>query len=195
LGQIKPGSSAPDLLTSLAPLGVAPSTGSLGFDSNGHLKLTSFGGHAWYDATLTANGSGTYNVSVGPSVDLSLGPSGFLNAEGLSYVAAGQPLFSNNSVLVADAGAGKVYAYQVNSNNDPVNSSQKLFMNLTDVAGMAVDPLTGDVLAITSQTGHLYDVRGFNAVPEPTSWTAIAGIVCLAGAAAHRRYGKKATAA
>lgn len=195
LGQIKPGSTAPDKLTSLTTLGIGSATlsvGSLGFDTAGHLKITSYGADTWYDTTLSADGSGTYNVTVGGSVALG---SGF-HPEGLAYVAAGAPQFASKSVLIASAAAaGKIYAYTVDANNDPVTSSQRLFMNVNDIGGMAVDPVSGDLLAITTNTGLIYDIKGFTPVPEPAAWTAMAAVACLVGAVFRRRLVKQSMAA
>ena len=77
----------------LAPLGIESSLASLlfvppGLPGAGRLKLASYGGGAWYDAAVTPDGAGTYNVIGAKEVTtsrLSGGPEGFV------YVAAARP--------------------------------------------------------------------------------------------------------
>jgi len=188
IGQITTGSSSPSTTATL-PIG---SPGSLaftpaGFGSDGHLKLTSYIDNAWYDATLTPNGP-TFNVSVGSSVALGAN----FKPEGIAYVAAGQPDFSNNSVLIASVGDGKVYAYQTDASGNPNTGTKQTFMTLGDLGGLVLDPLTGDLLGVTTQLKNLYEVRGFTAVPEPGAWSLMAGLACLAGAVWRRSMNRSA---
>jgi hypothetical protein len=67
VGQIKPGSTAPNKLVALGPLGMLESTGGLtfvppGFPGAGRLKLTTYSGSLWYDAEVEPDGSGTFNI-------------------------------------------------------------------------------------------------------------------------------------
>ncbi len=98
IGQIKPGSVSPDKIVSLP--GVTSSVGTLqyvpaGFSNAGQLKIVSYGGGGWYDATLTADGSGTYDIATTDTgVNTGNGP------EGVVYVHSGNPDFGVNSILL-----------------------------------------------------------------------------------------------
>ncbi len=70
LGQTRPGSAVTNKITPLAPLGIESSLASLrfvppGIPGSGRLKLASYSGGAWYDAGVTPDGNGTYDL-VGP---------------------------------------------------------------------------------------------------------------------------------
>jgi hypothetical protein len=67
LGQIKPGSTVPDKLIELGPLGVPASTGSIafvppGFPNAGHMKILSYSAGTWQDAQIVADAAGTFDV-------------------------------------------------------------------------------------------------------------------------------------
>lgn len=180
IGQIKPGSTAPDKKVALSPLGFASSVGSLlftpaGFGANaGHLKVLSYNASIWSDATVSDDGSGTYNITPG-STSVTLGG----GLEGAIYVAAGNKLFNANSVLVSQYGAGKIVAYTVDANGDPVFASAHDFITgLSGAEGAAIDPVTGDFFFSTfGGSNQIVEVNGFLA-PEP------AGALAAVGAAA-----------
>ncbi len=176
IGQIKLGSSTPDKLIDLTPLGITSSVGTLAFVPNsfgggGRLKIASYDGDSWYDAAITADGSGTYNIgSVGSALSLPIGS----GPEGVIYIPAGNPLFSANSVLITEFDTGVIASYEIDSNGDPILGTRKVFMTgLGGAQGAAIDPVTGDFLFSTFAAvggDHVVAVRGFTTVvPEPSS--------------------------
>ena len=180
IGQIKPGSSAPDKKTTLTGLGVASSVGSLafvpdglGFATAGHMKVLSYNASTWYDTTVSPDGTGTYTINTaGPGIGLSGG------IEGAIYIAAGNKLFPANSILVSEYSAGRISAYQADANGDPITASRQDFITgLSGAEGAAIDPVTGDFFFSTFGGGNqIIEVNGFLA-PEPTA-------LCFIGLAA-----------
>lgn len=169
LGQIRPGSAVTDKVIPLTPLGIESSLASLlfvppGQPGAGSLKLASYRGGAWYDADVTADGTGTYdlaNVREIPDSRIIGGPEGFV------YVPSGSPQFGNPSLLVSEYGVDEIAAYQVNSNGDPVIASRRAFITGLDGAeGALLDPVTGDYLFSTFGGGsRVIVVRGFRTPP------------------------------
>lgn len=172
LGQVEPGSSGPDRLIALTPLMVASSVGTLafvpaGFPGAGRFKLVQYNSPgSWYDVSLAPDGAGTYSIT-GVTLVVSIGR----GPEGIIYVAAGNPQFSNPSVLVSEYSAGTVGAYEIDANGDPVVATRRGFMTgLTGAEGAVIDPLTGDYLFSTFGGGNrVIVVRGF--MPPTTSST------------------------
>jgi len=176
LGQIKPGSTEPDKLTALGPLGVSTSVGALQFvpqDLPGanRLKLVSFNTGNWYDATITPDANGTFDISsVGPAIRIGGGP------EGVVYVRAGNPGFAADSILVSEWSVGRVSAYEIDANGDPIVATRRTFISGLDGAeGAAIDPVTGDFLFSTyGNENRVLVVGGFLpppvVVPEPAGW-------------------------
>lgn len=195
IGQIEPGSTGPDRLVNLSP-GVARSMGGLGFvpegmPGAGRLKITSTLVGRWYDATLTPDGSGTYNVVRNTAVAINIGGS----PQGIVYVPAGAPLFPNPTVLVAEfQSPGRVSAYEVNANGDPIPSTRRTFIDGLDGAeGAAFDPLTGDFLFSTFGGGDL--IVRVSVVPEPATWALLALGLAILGVTVRRRLSAGAAAA
>lgn len=181
VGQIKPGSTGPDKLTHLTPLGVTPSTGALqfvpaGMPGAGKLKLASYNANRWYSATVTPDGSGTFDISLEPGIEVSLvgGP------EGIVYVPAGSVLFDNPAVLISEYSAGRVSTFDVDSNGDPIFASRRDFVTgLGGAEGAVIDPVTGDFLFSTFGGGNrIIQVTGF-AIPEPSSLAFMAPLLVL----------------
>ena len=179
IGEIKPGSSVPDKLVSLTPLGITSSVGSLvfvpnGFPGAGRAKILSYSGNSWYDAEASDDGSGTFDFgNVGAAINFGV-PTG---PEGATYISTANPLFPNPSVLVAAYSAGKVVAYDVDANGDPVLATVRDFITgLIGAEGATIDPVTGDFLFSTyGGGGKIIAVQGFVApVPPATpSYTAL----------------------
>lgn len=163
LGQIKPGSTAPDLLTSLSPLGIAASTGTLrfvppGFAGAGSLKIVSYNTGFWYDASITPNGNGTYDIAVDPNfVQVNGGP------EGVVYIEGGNPGFPVDSVLVSLYASGQIHAFEIDADGDPIASTQRTFITgLNGAEGAAIDPVTGDFFFSTfGASNRVIRVAGF----------------------------------
>jgi MYXO-CTERM domain-containing protein len=169
---------------------VPPSVGSLaivpsGFAGAGQLKLTSFTDSSWYSANLALNASGFYDVTTTGNSGISVET----NPEGIAYVAAGNPGFSQNSILLALVGGGSpgIYAYGMDSNGDPIAGSGTQFMAKNDLGGLTVDPLTGDLLMVTIGAHTITEIQGFTAVPEPGAWSTAFALLCLGMAAVWRR--------
>jgi hypothetical protein len=106
VAQVKPGSNADDKVVALGPLGIADSTGALnfvpaGYNGAGQLKVSSWDDGQFYTVTLTADGSGTYNLTGATQVaTLSGGPEGF------AYVPLGSSLFGSQSMLITSIRPG-----------------------------------------------------------------------------------------
>jgi hypothetical protein len=167
LGQIGPASSITDKVIALAPLGVEDAHSALnfvppGFPAEGNLKMVTWGGGQWNDATLSLDATGiTYDLATVteiPASRLTGGP------EGIFYVPTTSPLFGTPSILVLDWSAGTVVAYQVDANSDPVVSTGQLFMSAPSPdqpEGVAQDPISGDFLFGTFPGPDVIIVSGF----------------------------------
>jgi hypothetical protein len=184
IGEIKPGSSAPDKTVNLDSSGITSSVGGLafvpgGFPGAGQLKIVSYNGGGWYTAGLSPDVSGTYNIT-GATFNVNIGG----GPEGIAYVPLGSPRFTSASVLISQYDDGKVSTYAVDTNGDPIGGSKKDFITgLTGVEGAFIDPLTGDFLFSTFGGGdHVIVVQGFNAVPLPPTLLLLgSGLVGLVG--------------
>ncbi|GDY00103.1 hypothetical protein LBMAG48_25060 [Phycisphaerae bacterium] len=163
INMIKPGSTAPDKVVSLTPLGVASSTGSLtivpqGLPGAGRLKIASYNASTFYDATISPDGLGTYNVSnVTLTANIQGGP------EGIAYVPSGSPLFPNPALLIAEYGGGLISAWDINANGDPVPGTRRSFITgLSGAEGAFLDITSGDFLFSTfGGGGRVIVVQGF----------------------------------
>lgn len=180
LGQIKPGSTGPDKLIDLSPLGFNSSVGTLqfipaGFPNAGQIVIGSYNAGRWYRANLTADGSGTYDSSA-PLSNVLIGG----GPEGIIFVPAGSPLFPNPSILVSEYSNGAVASYELDANGDPITATRKIFISgLSGAEGATLDPLTNDFLFSTFGGGNqVIRVSGFAAppeVPEPSTFALMAG--------------------
>jgi hypothetical protein len=185
IGEIRPGSSGPDKLVYLTSAGVDSSVGTLafvpnGFGGAGHLKIISYSSSGWFDATVTPDGNGTFDINVsGSPIYIGGGP------EGVIFVPAGNPLFPVNSILVAAYKDGAIYSFELDSNGDPIFDTKRVFMSgLGGAEGAFVDPVTGDFLFSTFNSGNrVIEVNGFTVVPEPSTWTTLSlglgGLMCF----------------
>src|SRR5262245_9293753 len=172
--QSKLGSSAPDKVVDLSPLGVGASTGSIGFvpagfPGAGSMKIVSFTGGGWYHADFVPDGNGTFNIT-SASLRATL-PNG-AGPEGIAFVPPGSPVFPSNSVLIALHGLGKVVTAPLDANGDPIlANAQDVLQQLGHPDGACIDPVTGDfLLGSFSAKGQLIRVSGFEApTPTPTA--------------------------
>lgn len=169
LGELKPGSTTPDKLIDLTPLGVASSTGGLnfvptGFVGAGGIRMTSYNGGGFYSGTLTADGTGTFDLS---NVMLQATVAGPSECEGFIYVPNGSPTFTTSAILLNEYGSGRVSAINLDANGVPDPATRQDFVTgLTGAEGAFIDPLTGDFIFGTFGGGdHLIAVSGF--VPPP----------------------------
>ncbi|MBW2268742.1 MAG: hypothetical protein JRH16_09200 [Deltaproteobacteria bacterium] len=171
LGQLKPGSTTTDKIIDLGALGVISSHAAINFVPNGFagaggMKLSSWSGGQFYSATFAGDGLGTFDVlDVVLETTLSGGPEGF------AYVPLGSPLFDVPSMLVSEWSAGKVAAYEVDAEGDPIVGTRVDFItDLSGAEGAFIDPATGDFLFSTFGGGdRVIVVQGFTPVPEPGS--------------------------
>lgn len=179
VGQIKPGSTAPDRLEQL-PAGFTSSVGTLqfipaGFTNAGQVVIMSYSGGQWYRANVTPDGNGTYSISSPVSmVNIGGGP------EGVIFVPPGSALFDSPSILVAQFGLGRISSYELDANGDPIVASRRTFISgLSGAEGAALDPLTNDFLFSTFNGGNqVIRVSGFAApaaVPEPSTFALLGG--------------------
>jgi hypothetical protein len=170
IGQILPGNTSAAISSNLTVLGVASSTGSLGFvpagfPGAGRLLVGSYTASNLYNVPYSANGNGTYTLSI----------AGFLNnlpggIEGLSFVDAGNPAFANDTLLVSEYDNGQIVAYPLDASGNLSGNSSVFVSGLTGAEGAAVDPLTGDFLFSSFGTGgSVFVVSGFTVVPEPAT--------------------------
>lgn len=163
LGQVKPGSTTPDRLIALSPLGIAPSTGTLrfvpqGFPGAGRLKIASYSIGTWYDTTVVPQRDGTYLLgAISQGISIGGGP------EGIVYIHAGNPQFAADSILVSEYSLGSIATYQINANGDPIPATRRTVMTgLAGAEGAAQDPVTGDYLFSTFGGGNrVIAIRGF----------------------------------
>ena len=165
IGQIKPGSTAMDKSTPLSPIGATSSVGAMqfvpsGFPGAGQLKIASYNASQWHTITIEPDGDGTFDaVSASTGIAIGGGP------EGIVFVPAGSPQFPVASVLVCEYSGGRVVAYELDANGDPIVSTRRVFISgLTNVEGGHIDAATGDFLFSTFGAGNrVIAVRGFSA--------------------------------
>lgn len=164
IGQIKPGSTVPDKSVSLVGSGIANSTGALqfvppGYPGAGQLKVASYNAGTWHSVGYTPDGTGTYDFGpFSPALTISGGP------EGIVYVQPGNPGFTQFSVLISEYSSGRVSAYEVDANGDPIVSTRRDFITgLSGAEGGTRDPATGHFLFSTFGGGNrILVVTGFN---------------------------------
>ena len=169
VGQIKPGSTTMDKTVDLNALGFSGSVGAImvvpsGFPGAGRFKVLPYNTGFWHDSVLSADGAGTFNIS-GPTNTINVGG----GPEGIVYVEGTAVLFDAPSVLVSEFATGRVVAYEVDANGDPIVASRRVFMTgLGGAEGGTRDPVTGDFLFSTFGGGdRVLVVRGFD--PECTA--------------------------
>jgi hypothetical protein len=179
LFQYKPGSPglAPDKIIDLTPLGVNQSTGSIqfvpaGFPGAGGVRFLSYGlgggagGGQFYTATLTPDGTGTYNVS---GVTLQATLPGTPGPVGIVYVPPGSPIFGavNRYALISEYAANRVSVYQLDASGYPMGATRGDFVAaLNGAEGAILDPVTNDFLFSTfGASNRVIRVSGFAAPP------------------------------
>ena len=194
LGEIKPGSTSPDDLIPLTSVGVGTSVGTLafvpaGFNGAGNFVLGSYNQGTFCTASLTPDGTGTYNVG---TCTANAGNTTGGGPEGIIYIPQGSADFAGQTALVSLYSAGIVDSYSIDANGLPIASTATPFITgLTGAEGALIDPVTGDFLFSTFGGGNqIVEVRGFavppSSAPEPAAiFLMTAGLVSIAGL--HRR--------
>jgi hypothetical protein len=168
INMIKPGSTTPDKVVSLSPLGVAASTGSIGFVSNdffggGKFKILSYNASRMYNAVLTPDASGTFDISnVTQTAVLQGGPNG------IASVPRTSPLFSAPAMLVAENDSGAITAWDVDQHGDAIANSRRPFVTgVSGARGAYLDPTSGNFIFATSGGGdQIFVMQGFPEVVE-----------------------------
>lgn len=166
IGQVRPGEFSPARLIDLSSLGVASSTGTLrfvpaGFAGAGRLKIASYNTSLWYDTTVVALRDGTYALGrISPGIQLLGGP------EGIAYIKAGSPNFTQDSVLLCEYSSGSVVAYTINGNGDPIPGTRReIITGLFGAEGATFDPISGDFLFSTFGAGNrIVALSGFDSL-------------------------------
>jgi hypothetical protein len=206
LGQTKPGSTVTDKIIDFSAFGTFAAGESLaalnfvpaGFPGAGRLKLVTWENGQWFDATLTPDGTGTFDLAGVTAVAASTLPGG---PEGFIYVPAGSPLFPAPTLLVSEFSTDKVAAYDVDADGNPIVATRRDF--LTDTTGFDfgpegafIDPLTGDFLFSTfvgdptaPGEDRVIVVRGFvppSPVPQPGTYLLLGTGLAAALALRHR---------
>lgn len=179
LGQTKPGSTNEDKIIDLGALGVASSHAAfaivpVGFAGAGQIKLVSWSGGQFYSASLTPDGNGTFDITGLTQVDVDTTTIGIDNLpggpEGFVYIDGANDGFNGiDSMLISDYSSGRVSAYEIDGNGNPILSSRRDFITgLTGAEGAAIDPLTGDFLFSTfGGANQVVVVQGFLVPPPP----------------------------
>jgi len=166
IGQWKPGTTTDARIIDLTPLGVTSSVGGVGFvpqgqPGAGRLKVLSFNSGKWYDMTFNEAADRTYDITAATlKTTLAAAPEGFV------YVPKCSPGFFVPSVLICEFGQGRVSAYRITADGDPIPATRRDFVTgLTGAEGCFIDPLTGDFVFGTYGGGNrLIRVTGF---PNP----------------------------
>lgn len=168
IGQIKPGSSAPDKVNDIAAAGVAETPGALNFvpqglPGTGEMKIVTYEEGLWYELDIEPAGDGTFDVTDATMrADL---PDGL---EGFVYVPPESPEFeASPSILLLEYDDDGIAAYQIDANGDPVPGTRRPFAaGLDGPVGAAFDPLTNDLIVTEFSSARVYRISGF-ASPAP----------------------------
>jgi hypothetical protein len=169
LGQLKPGSTSPDRSDVLTSFGVTVSTGGAcvvpaGFAGAGRLKLTVYNTDAWFDTTITPDGSGTFTPGAA-SQTASLPGTGYGGPEGIAYVHGGASGIAVDSVVIAEYGEWQVALYDIDANGDPIPATRQVLLdNLINADGIVRDAATGDFVVV-GQSGTFGLIQRTSAPP------------------------------
>jgi hypothetical protein len=168
VGLVPPGGAAPSATFSLVPesntaIQLVPGfVGGAAFGS-GELKLLTNSGRfysTFYYSDFYQTGSGPFRLG-SPELVATLPVS---NLGAFVYVKRGAPGFAANAMLVAEIGANRIVAYDVNANGNPLVNTRRVFLTgLIGISGMTADPITADLLISTrrNSSSAIYRISGF----------------------------------
>ena len=166
LGQTKPGSASTDKIIPLAPFGVPFGVEGVrfvppGLPGAGSLKLSG-ATNRWYDASVTPDGTGTYDLQAVSEVGGQLlSPR---EATSFDYVRAGSPQFADPAMLVSQTLS--VVTYDLDADGNPVPATlRSVVEGVSGVTGGYTDPVSGDYLFTAGD--NVYVLHGF-AAPTAT---------------------------
>lgn len=168
MGQLIPGAVATSKVIDLDPFGVVSSPGGLTFvpptfPGDGLLKAVSWPGGQFYTFAIAPDGMGTYDVQAATlETTIVGGPEAFV------YIAAGNPEFDDDGMLVAEWSAGNIAAYDIDDDGDPIPATRADFITALSGAESAfVDPDSGDFLFATfAGVERMIVVQGFAPAPQ-----------------------------
>lgn len=173
LGQTKVGSTDEDKIIDLTALGITTDSSISGLNfvpsgmsGAGKFKIVSWSGGSWYDVVLAADGSGTFDI-VSATLEATLpgGPEGFVFIDDVD-----NPGFGVDSLLISDFSSGRISAYDLDADGNPIVATRRDFItDLTGAEGALIDTVTGDFLFSTFGGGdRIIRVEGFVPPPPPT---------------------------
>ena len=164
IGQIKPGQTSPSKDTPLASI-FTGSTGSMqfvpaGYPGAGRMKVLSYNAGLWADINYAPDGNGTYDILGPANTIINIAP---IRPEGAVYVQPGNPGFTKHSVLICDYTGGRVEAFEIDANGDPILATKRtLITGFAGPEGGTRDPRTGHFLFSTFVGNRLILITGFN---------------------------------
>jgi hypothetical protein len=131
-----------------------------GFAGAGQLKLTEINGN-WYTMPLAADGAGTFTPGTAVfHANLTGG------TESFAYVSGSNAVFGADSIVIAESNLGVLATYAIDGNGNPVVASRRRFaFGFGATVGVAVDPLTGDLLVSDLSLSSIFRISGF-VVPQ-----------------------------
>jgi len=174
IGELRPGSTTPDIYASPLPA-IQASVGGMtfipaGFGGAGNAVFTSYNHGTVCESTPSLNAQSEYNFGVCGSVTIP----GVL--EQILYVPVGTTGFASNSVLVATTTGQNilVQAYQVDAAGLPIAATATTFFTGSLNEGIAFDSVSGDFVLTSynqgSTTADIYVISPIQATaPEPGS--------------------------
>ena len=197
LGQIEPGSVAPDRHIHLTLLGVAPSTGGVafppvGFPGAGRVMLTSYDASEWYSAVYNHDGMGTYSLN---NLVLGASASAGTGLQGIAHVDAHYPGFSTYSALVCEWDGSSVGAYELDGSGHIEPALRHTFLTGYSCTGVTVDPGTGALLFAAHDGSSMLLVEPSTRVFLGTSYCAPAAPNSLGHSGALSAIGSQSVAA
>ncbi|KKD36898.1 hypothetical protein WN50_17265 [Limnoraphis robusta CS-951] len=154
LGQILPGTTNPAKFINLTELGVQASTGGLNFvpvglPGEGRLKITSYDTDNFYDATVSYNPDGTFEITSISEISLQTDERS-RGLEGINFVDTTYPGFNAASILLSEFNSSNVVTFEVDENGNPIVATEQEFITgfprSGGPEGIAIDPVTGDIL-------------------------------------------------